>query len=198
MKRLVISTTLAVIAVSANAQSPSTRAESTSPEAAALATCSSLAESGKASQADAPGRIAESIYRKRLEQNPRDVDALLGTARALSVCILPSAGFMAQGELSSEALELLDSVLEIDPANWIARFVLASILDRSPAFLGRGKRAAKEYEVLLRMQGDRTDNPLFARVFVARGRQLSREGKLDSARALWARGSRLFPNYSAL
>jgi hypothetical protein len=198
MKRLIILISLAVGAVSANAQSPSASPESTTPGAAALATCTSLAELGKASQAESPGKIAESIYRKRLAQNPRDAEALVGTARALSVCILPSAGFMAQGELSSEALGLLDKALEIDPANWIARFVLASISDRSPAFLGRGKRAAKEYDELLRMQGDRTDNPLFAGVFAARGRQLSREGQLDSARALWARGARLFPNDAAL
>ena len=198
MKHLVIIAGLAITALSANAQSPSTAVESTTLEAAALATCTSLAESGKASQAESQGRVAESIYRKRIAQNPRDVEGLVGTARALSVCILPSAEFMAQGELSSEALELLDKALEIDPANWIARFVLASISDRSPAFLGRGKRAAKEYDELLRMQGDRTDNPAFARVFAARGRQLQREGRLESARALWARGAGLFPNDSEL
>src|SRR5688572_2288727 len=198
MKRLVIFTTIAVFTSSASAQSPPTTGESTTQEAAALASCSALVEAGKTSQAAPQGRLAESIYRKRLGQNPRDVEALIGTARALSVCILPSAELVVQGELSSEALELLDKALEMDPANWTARFVLASISDRSPAFLGRGKRAAKEYDELLRMQGDRTDNPMFARVFAARGRQLSRAGQVDSARALWARGALLFPNDSAL
>ena len=198
MKHLIISTCLVLSAFTAEAQTPSTSAESTTPEGAALATCTASAAAKNLSEAQTAGRIAESIYRKRLAQNPRDVIALVGAARALSVCILPSADFMSQGELSSEALDLLEKAIEIDPANWTARFVLASISDRSPAFLGRGKRAAKEYDELLRMQGERTDNPVFARVFEARGRQLSREGQLDSARALWARGARLFPDDSAL
>jgi hypothetical protein len=91
-------------------------------------------------------------------------------------------------------MELLDRALAIEPGNWMARFVLASIADRSPSFLGRGTRAAQEYDALLRLQGDRTDDPLFARVFAARGRQLSTQGQVDSARTLWARGARLFPN----
>jgi tetratricopeptide (TPR) repeat protein len=198
MKRLIIFTILTAIAGPANAQLSSNPAESTAPEVAALASCTSLTESGKATQAAEQGKIAESIYRRRIAQNPRDVEALIGSARALSSCILPAAEFMTQGELSSEALELLDRALEIDPASWIARFILASISDRSPSFLGRGKRAAKEYDELLRMQGDRTDNPQFARVFAARGRQLSREGQADSAHALWARGARLFPDDSVL
>ena len=183
----VITLAVFVAAASANAQKQET------PERGALHTCLAAAESGKRDEAKSSGKIAESIFRSRLAQNPRDVEALVGSARALSQCLLPSADFMSQGELSSEALELLERALEVEPTSWTARFVLASIADRSPPFLGRGKRAAKEYDELLRMQGDRNDNPQFARVFIARGKQLSRDGQADSARALWSRGARLFP-----
>ncbi len=95
-------------------------------------------------------------------------------------------------------MELLDRVIEIDPNHWMARYVLASIAYRSPAFLGRGKRAAQEFDYLLRLQGDRSDNPMFARVFELRGTQLDRDGQADSARAIWTRGAKLFPSDSAL
>ena len=192
MKSLITLAALFVSSIAASAQKPE------SPESQALHTCVAAAESGKRDEAKSSGKIAESIFRNRLAQNPRDVEALVGTARALSQCLVPSADFMTQGELSSEAIELLEKALEVESTSWTARFVLASIADRSPPFLGRGKRAAKEYDELLRMQGDRNDNPQFARVYIARGRQLSREGQADSARALWSRGARLFPSDSVL
>ncbi|MDQ3950316.1 MAG: hypothetical protein M3282_08205, partial [Gemmatimonadota bacterium] len=122
----------------------------------------------------------------------------MGAARAKSQCLVPSANFIQQGELSSEAMELLERALEVQPDHWLARYVLASIAYRSPSFLGRGKRAAKEFDELLRQQGDRTDNPMFARVFAMRGMQLSKAGQADSARALWERGARLFPDDAEL
>jgi vitamin B12 transporter len=168
------------------------------PELSALRSCTALADSGKAADAERVGKTAASLYRERLARNASDVESLVGTARALSQCLVPAANFLSQGELSSEALDLLDKALELQPDHWMARFVIAAISYRSPAFLGRGKRAAKEFDELLRMQGDRTDNPLFARVFAMRGMQLNRAGQADSARALWNRGAALFPNDAEL
>jgi hypothetical protein len=168
------------------------------PEVEALRACTALADSGKADAAQTHGNTAASLYRKRIARDPRDVEALVGTARALSQCLVPSAGFLEQGELSSEALDLLDVALAIQPEHWLARYMIAAISYRSPSFLGRGERAAKEFDELLRMQGNRTDNPMFARVFAMRGLQLSRAGKADSARALWARGAALFPDDAEL
>ena len=191
---LAVATAACLAAAAADAQT----GQPASPELNALRTCVGLAESGRGAEAEAPGNVAASLYRKRIEQNPRDVEALVGAARAMSQCLVPSANFLRQGELSSEAMELLDRALEVDPQHWLARYVLASIAYRSPAFLGRGKRAAKEFDELLRQQGDRTDNPMFARVFARRGLQLSKAGQADSARALWARGAALFPQDAEL
>jgi vitamin B12 transporter len=169
-----------------------------SPEAEALRSCTELVAAGKPGEAQAPGKLAESLYRQRLARDPRDVEALVGAARAMSQCLVPSADLLGQGELSAAALELLDQAIDLQPDHWLARFVLASISYRSPSFLGRGKRAAREFQELLRIQGDRTDNPMFARVFELAGRQLTRDGLPDSARVLWIRGARLFPADSAL
>ncbi|MDB4889567.1 MAG: outer rane receptor protein [Gemmatimonadetes bacterium] len=164
----------------------------------ALQACSGFAERRQLPDAEVNGRRAQALFQKRLERQPRDVDALVGLARAESQCIIPSADMATQGELSTHAIELLENALAIDPTHWTARFVLASINLRSPSFLGRAPRAAKEFDDLLRQQGDRTDNPRFARVFEYRGAMYARMGQPDSARALFERGARLFPADTAL
>jgi hypothetical protein len=168
------------------------------PESAALRSCVAHAQQRNVDSALVIGKRAETLFRQRIAANARDTEALVGLARVLSQCFLPSASFMTQGQLSSDAMELLDNAIDVDPNHWLARFTLASIAYRSPAFLGRGKRAAQELDYLLRLQGDSNDDPMFARVFEMRGKQLERDGQADSARALWTLGATLFPNDSAL
>lgn len=171
------------------------------PRAEALAAsreCVSLAETGQLAQARTAGSRAEALLQRHLGRQPTDVEALVGLGRTLSQCILPSAGLMEQGELSGQAIELLDRALAIDPSHWTARFVLASIHFRSPSFTGRGERAARELDLLLRQQGSRTDNPRFARTFELRGLLWRRGGNADSAYAVWRRGAALFPADTAL
>lgn len=148
--------------------------------------------------AQVPARRAESLLKARLERQPRDVEALVGLARVTSLCLLPAVDLAGQGELSEQAIELLDKALEIEPTHWTARFMLASILYRSPSFAGRGPRAARELDALIQQQGERTENPAFARPFEYRGMLWSRARQPDSARAVWERGARLFPADSAL
>jgi tetratricopeptide (TPR) repeat protein len=194
MKTVFLTTVaLVVLPWSVSAQQPVASAEAT-----ALRACVAHAERGQADSAAKVGKTAEALYRKRIATNPRDVEALVGAARALSQCLVPSANFISQGELSHDAMEMLEQVIELQPTHWLARYVLASIAYRSPAFLGRGKIAAQHFDELLRQQGDRTDDPMYARVFELRGMQLSRSGQADSARSLWTRGAKLFPNDSAL
>ncbi len=177
-------------------QAPTPSDQST--EAAALRSCVTLVASGRKGDAQKPSKTAETLYRTRIGANARDIEAIVGLARTLSQCLLPNASFMAQGELSSEALDLLERALEIQPDHWLARYILASISYASPAFLGRGSRAAKELDFLLRQQGDDTDDPLYARIYELRGMLWSRAGQRDSALAVWTKGARLFPADSAL
>ena len=163
-----------------------------------LAACSEAVERKKPGEAVEPGRRAEAAFRARVRRTPDDVEAIVGLARTITQCLLPSADFMGQGEMSAEAIDLLDRALERDPRHWTARFVQASIHYRSPAFLGRTPRAARELDELLRQQGDRNDVPRFARTFEMRGAIWNRAGRTDSALAVWRRGAALFPADSAL
>lgn len=165
---------------------------------AAMRACVSLAAQQKRAEAAAEGSRAEALFRARVARAPRDVEAIVGLARVIAQCELPAADMIEQGELSAQGIELLEQALALDPTHWTARFVLASINLRSPAFLGRAPRAAAEFDRLLAQQGERTDNPGFARVFEYRGALHVRSGQPDSARMLWQKGARLFPADSVL
>ncbi len=163
-----------------------------------LSECSANADRGALADAAAIGKRAESAFLSVMARNPKEAEAMVGLARTLSQCLIPSADFAGQGELSADAIELLQNALDLKPTHWIARFVLANIYLRSPEFLGRGPMAAKEFDELLRQQGDRTSSPMYARVFELRGKMYGRANMPDSARALYMRGSALFPADSAL
>ena len=146
----------------------------------------------------AAGLDADARLDALLRRNPRNADLLVARARTLTQCLLPAADFPGQGELSAQAIELLEQALELQPTHWAARFILASILYRSPAFLGRGPRAAKELDALLERQGDHADEPRYARVFEYRGTLWKRAGDEARAGEVWKRGAALFPADTAL
>src|SRR5688500_10347973 len=165
---------------------------------AAMARCSAAASEKRHAEALAEAKVAEAAFRGRLATRPNEVRALVGLARTLGACRIPSADLALMGELSAESIELLQRALEVEPTLWAARYTLALNYYRAPAFLGRSKDAAREFDRLITQQGERTTIPEFARPFEYRGMLWSRAGAPDSAVAVWRRGARLFPSDTAL
>jgi tetratricopeptide (TPR) repeat protein len=165
---------------------------------AAMANCATAVSTRRQAEALAQAAVAEAAFRARLAVRPNDVRALVGLARTLGSCRIPGADFALAGELSAESIELLQRALEVEPAHWTARYVLALNYYRAPAFLGRSQHAARELDRLIAQQGDRADVSEFARTFEYRGLLWSRAGERDSALAVWQRGQRLFPADTAL
>src|SRR5688572_19799998 len=165
---------------------------------AAMARCSAAASEKRHAEALAEAKVAEAAFRGRLATRPNEVRALVGLARTLGACRIPSADLALMGELSAESIELLQRALEVEPTHWAARYTLALNYYRAPAFLGRSKDAAREFDRLITQQGERTTIPEFARPFEYRGMVWSRAGARDSAVAVWQRGARLFPSDTAL
>ncbi len=196
LRRLVIGGSTALVVALASARPAA--AQQQSPANEALSACASLAAARNAPEAAIAGKLAKELFDAQLARSPKDVEAMVGLARTLSQCLLPAADLAGQGELSGQAIELLQNALAVDVRHFTARFVLASIYLQSPSFLGRMPLAAKELDVLLEQHGDRNDNPRYARVFEMRGGMLSRAKMEDSARVLWSRGRKLFPTDSAL
>jgi tetratricopeptide (TPR) repeat protein len=164
----------------------------------ALQSCSASAAARRIAEARDAARRAEDAFRSRLAQRPNDVRALVGLARTISQCRIPGAEFMEMGELSAEAISLLQRALELEPSNWVARYILAMNYFGAPAFLGRAADAARELDRLIEQQGQRNDVADFARPYEYRGALWERAGQRDSASVVWERGLRLFPADSAL
>jgi tetratricopeptide (TPR) repeat protein len=164
----------------------------------ALQSCSAHAAARRIPDARNDARRAEGAFRARMAQRPNEVRALVGLARTISQCRIPGAEFMEMGELSAEAITLLQRALEIEPENWVARYILAMNYFGAPAFLGRAGDAARELDRLIMLQRDRNDRADFARPFEYRGLLWERAGQRDSAEAVWERGLRIFPADSAL
>src|SRR5688572_16757073 len=76
---------------------------------AGLGECTGLIERGQTADALAPGKRAEAQFRAALARNASEPEAMVGLARVLSLCLIPSADFAGQGELSGEAIELLQN-----------------------------------------------------------------------------------------
>jgi hypothetical protein len=111
---------------------------------------------------------------------------------------VPFAEFTEQGQLSSEGIEHLQRALEIEPGHWVARFTLASVYFRLPAFLGHAPDAARELDRVITDHAATVRAPILARAFEMRGVLHERAGQADSARAVWRRGAALFPADAAL
>ena len=160
--------------------------------------CAAAAAARRPSDALAAADVAERAYRARILRRPGEVRALVGLARTIGACRIPSADLALAGDLSAESIELLQRALDIQPNHWAARYMLALNYYRSPPFMNRSADAARELDRLIALQGDRNDVTEFARTYEYRGMLWSRAARPDSARAVWERGLRLFPGDAVL
>ncbi len=163
-----------------------------------LTPCLTAALARDLPRADALGEAALQQLAPRIAATPDDLPALVLAARIISQCRIPAAEMMRRGELSAQALEYLDRVVERDSTHWLARYLRAQHYLQAPPFMKRESAAARELDVLFGLQGERTDIGEFARPYQLRAQLWKRQGQADSARAVLQRGLRLFPQDSLL
>ena len=187
-----------VVAQPAFAQGGTTADAELQSAEAAMSSCSAAAAARRHPEALADAKVAETVFRSRLALRPNEVRTLVGLARTLGACRIPSADLALAGELSAESIELLQRALEVEPNHWLARYMLALNYYRAPAFLGRSKDAARELDRLIAQQGERNDVREYARPYEYRGTLWLRSGWRDSAVVVWQRGHQLFPGDTAL
>ncbi|QJR37481.1 TonB-dependent receptor [Gemmatimonas groenlandica] len=174
------------------------RASTQSPTPDPLGPCLAAATARDLARADALGEAALQQLSGRLAATPDDIPALVVAARVISQCRIPAAEMVRRGELSAQALEYLDRVVERDSTHWLARYMRAQHYLQAPPFMKREGAAARELDRLFALQGARTDLSEFARPYQLRSQLWKRQGQLDSARAVLQRGLRLFPQDSLL
>lgn len=137
---------------------------------------------------------AETYYRRLIARDRDDLRAQILLARTLSQCVMSHASIWSKEGIVKESNSLLLDVLKRDSTNWEARYTLALNYYHAPAFFGWTDNAIRELEHLLAQQGDQSYFPEQAKPYLYLGILYDKKGRQADARAVWQRGSRLFPN----
>ncbi len=120
------------------------------------------------------------------------------TAAALGQAYLKKCGMLKdvreQGILAMQADKAFDTALSLDPANWDARFTKAVALSYWPPNMNKGDECIQHFETLIEQQEVQQPQPQFAATYAWLGEQYKKAGRMEDARAMWQRGSGLFPN----
>lgn len=199
MGRLGIAALLAAALLSpAAAQVPGAPPDGLAPAAVLLDSCVAAAQRREKDHAEAAARRAEAMFAELAKALPGNPEPLVGQARAISQCRLPFADGLRAGGLYRRSTELLERALALDSTHWTARYTLAVNHYRAPRFLGVTGEAIRQFEILLRQQGDAAAFPEQARPYTYLGDLYQREGRLEDAERIWRRGATLFPDDSGL
>ena len=103
-----------------------------------------------------------------------------------------------QGILAIQADKLFDKALILDPANWEARFTKAVALSYWPPSMNKGDETLEHFQTLIQQQEAQSPQPHFADSYVLLGDQYQKSGYSEYARAVWERGTSLFPSHDRL
>jgi len=152
---------------------------------------------GKLRDAGHLDQTISTLERRAASDNTNgDIPATLGQA------YLQKAGTLQdireQGILGMKADQSFDTALELDPANWDARFWKATAMSYWPPQLGKGPELIEHCLELIRIQEARQPQPEFAQTYILLGDQYQKEGHSDYAEEIWNRGLALYPDSDAL
>lgn len=103
-----------------------------------------------------------------------------------------------QAILAMQADKVLDLALNMDPANWEARFTKAVAMSYWPASMNKGPEVMAHFRTLIEQQEIQPPQPHFADSYVMLGDQYQKTGRAADARVVWERGAGLFPNHDGL
>ena len=148
----------------------------------------------EAGQLDAA--ISELQRRSAEDPNTAAYPAALGQAYLQKCGTLQDV--REQGILAMQADKVFDTALNLDPANWEARFTKAVALSYWPANLNKGDEVIQHFQTLIQQQEAEPPQPQFAEPYLWLGDQYQKAGRADEAHGIWQRGASLFPENSAL
>ena len=103
-----------------------------------------------------------------------------------------------QGILAMQADKVFDMALNLDSANWDARFTKAVALSYWPPNMGKQPEVIEHFRTLVSQQEAQAPQPQFAETYLWLGDQYQKMGQADEARAAWERGAQLYPGHDKL
>ena len=102
------------------------------------------------------------------------------------------------GILAMQADQEFDAALQIDPKNWEAQFVKASMMYYWPANPQTDNQVVQNLTSLIDQQETMPSNPNFAQTYVTLGNEYQKIGEPDKAIATWQLGAQEYPADSTL
>jgi tetratricopeptide (TPR) repeat protein len=146
------------------------------------------------------GTLDQAIH--DLEQRTANNPASPESAAALGQAYLQKCGTTSdvreQGIMAMQADKAFDAALNLDPANWEARFTKAVALSYWPATMNKGEEVIQHFLTLIQQQETQPQQPQFAETYLWLGDQYQKAGQKDDARSVWERGASLFPDQEKL
>jgi tetratricopeptide (TPR) repeat protein len=129
--------------------------------------------------------------------NPGDasISIALGEAEIADIRSVRNAGG-DQDEVAILALQAtqdFSQALKIDPGNWEAQFMKASILAHAPLGLNKGPEVIQMLSSLVTQQETMPVQPEFAQTYILLGQQYQAAGQTDKAIQTWQKGFSKFP-----
>lgn len=131
--------------------------------------------------------------------NPNDAkipttigEALLYETQELSKD--PSQNYDQMGILAMQADQEFNAALQIDPKNWEAQFVKASMMYYWPASSQVNNQIVQNLTSLIDQQETMSPNSEFAQTYVLLGNEYQKLGESDKATATWQLGAQEYPN----
>ena len=151
-----------------------------------------LVESGKIEQT-----ISELQQQAAGDPHNADYQTALGQAY-LEKGVALQDDFPGKAILVMQAVKSFDAALDVDPANWEARFTRAAIMSHYPADANKGQEVVDQFTQLINQQEAQPSQAQFAKTYVLLGDQYQKLGQNDYALATWQAGAQLFPGDKTL
>lgn len=147
-------------------------------------------------KAFASGRMDEVIARfeAAAKANPRDTKVQMQLASAYLAYVQMD---QSKWQNSLKADKVFDTVLELEPTHWDARFTKAVSYTFYPDFLGKKKDAIQHFETLVTQQETMPVEASQAQTYLFLGNLLEARDPAK-AREVWAKGARRHPDSAEL
>ena len=139
-----------------------------------------------------PQVIAE--LEQRATNNPASAEYPAALGQAYIHQITATKDTRQYAVLGLKADQSFDTALEIDPANWEARFFKALAMSYWPAEMNQGSEVINRFTQLIQDQETQPAQPHFAQAYVWLGEQYQKTGRAAEADQVWRRGAALFPS----
>ena len=136
--------------------------------------------------------IAELNERATNNPTAAEYPAALGQAYLHKIAVTKDTRDYAV--LGAMADRSFDSALDIDPANWDARFFKATAMSYWPEEMKKRPEVIQRFTQLIQDQEAQTPQPQFAQSYYWLGEAYQKSGRSDYASQVWQRGAALFPN----